>query len=260
MPFTLSPAQATDFVELMRVFWESFETPLQGFLRAVAPITNNDREGSLRSFAAAQIEEYKADSEIVWLKVVDSETGRIVGGGKWMFHETNPFVKAAEKPFEAAWYPEGSGREFVKQAVLGVLLPRFVRAQRAHACMFLFLFYDVDWAHWIVVLHIAFVLPEYRRRGVAKLVTEWGLRRADELGLESWVDSSAIARGLYEQYGFVFVSEQSVEPMQPEGLSGADKDEWEKTKELMLPIHTATLWRPVGGNYEDGVTVKPWEA
>lgn len=130
-------------------------------------------------------------------------------------------------------------------------------------CVF-FLFFCVCWFGFSgiltdAVLHIAFVLPEYRRRGVAKLVTEWGIKKADELGLESWVDSSALGRGLYKQYGFVFVSEQSIEPKEPEGLSPAEKEEWLKTRELMLPIHTATLWRPVGGKFIDGVTVKPWE-
>ena len=79
MPFDLSPAKDEDFLELMRVLWESFETPFNGFLRAVAPITNDDREGSLKRYAATELEEAKADPEIHWVKVIDSETGRIVG-------------------------------------------------------------------------------------------------------------------------------------------------------------------------------------
>lgn len=36
MRFTLFPAEDSDFLELMRVLWISFENPFQGFLRAVA--------------------------------------------------------------------------------------------------------------------------------------------------------------------------------------------------------------------------------
>ena len=87
---------------------------------------------------------------------------------------------------------------------------------------------------------------------------EWGVRKADELGVESWVDSADLARGLYSQFGFLYVTEKFVEPKEPEGLSGADKMEWDEMCELVLPVHVTTMWRPVGGKYVDGVTVQPW--
>lgn len=109
------------------------------------------------------------------------------------------------------------------------------------------------------VLHIAFVKPEYRRRGIAKLCMEWGVRKADEQGLESWLDSSNLGRGLYPQFGFVHVTEKSVEVKEPDRLSDADKAEWEEMRELVLPLHFEAMWRPAGGKYVEGVTVKPWE-
>lgn len=148
MPFEISPAKDEDFPELMRVLWESFETPYNGFLRAVAPIVDNDREGSLQRFTATMLEEAKADPEIAWVKVVDPETGKIAGGAKWMFHRTDPFAKPPEKPFQATWFPPGPKREFATQAVLGVLQPRAERARRPHACMFFPVFWC--WYGWIV--------------------------------------------------------------------------------------------------------------
>lgn len=134
MPYSLSPATEAEFVELMRVFWAAFENPFQGFLRAVAPITNDDYEGSLRAYAAGEWAASEKDPEAEWVKVVDDATGRIVGGAKWMFHHKNPFADAAGKPFEATWYPAGGGRRYVTACVMGVLMPRFMRAQRPHAC------------------------------------------------------------------------------------------------------------------------------
>lgn len=92
MPYSLSPANEADFVELIRVFWTAFETPFQGFLRAVAPIANNDYEGSLRAYATGEWAASEKDPEAEWLKVVDDASGRIVGGAKWMFHRNNPFA------------------------------------------------------------------------------------------------------------------------------------------------------------------------
>jgi GNAT superfamily N-acetyltransferase len=46
------------------------------------------------------------------------------------------------------------------------------------------------------------VAPEYQRRGVGKLLLESGLRRADELGLATWLDASPYGLGLYKKYGF----------------------------------------------------------
>lgn len=106
---------------------------------------------------------------------------------------------------------------------------------------------------------MAFVLPEYRRQGISKKLMAYGVEKADELGLETWVDSSELARGLYQQYGFVFVSQQSIKPEEPDGLSETEKAEWAQTRDVVEPVQTATLWRPKGGEYVEGFTVKPWE-
>lgn len=98
----------------------------------------------------------------------------------------------------------------------------------------------------VTVLHIAFVKPEYSRRGIARLCREWGVRKAGELGLESWLDSGNLGRGLYLQFAFVYATEKSFEVKEPDRLSDADKAEWEEMRELVLPLHFETMWRPAG--------------
>ncbi|KAL1966042.1 hypothetical protein VTN77DRAFT_4982 [Rasamsonia byssochlamydoides] len=61
-----------------------------------------------------------------------------------------------------------------------------------------------------------------------------------------------MARPLYKKNGFVFVSDQSVELQQPENLSDADQADWQKLRDLILPVRTATFWRPRGGKYVEG--------
>jgi hypothetical protein len=87
----------------------------------------------------------------------------------------------------------------------------------------------------------------------------WGTARADELGLESWIDATGLGRPLYAKHGYVVVSTSTLKPQQPEGLSGSDAKEWKKMEEEILPAQTITMWRPKGGRYVEGETVKPWE-
>lgn len=44
--------------------------------------------------------------------------------------------------------------------------------------------------------------PEYRRRGVASGMIEWGTSRADKEGLETFVVSAPGARPVYLKHGF----------------------------------------------------------
>lgn len=99
----------------------------------------------------------------------------------------------------------------------------------------------------VVDLDLMFVIPAYRHRGIAKQLTEWGLARADEIGLDTWANSNPITRDLFAQYGFECAREMSIDPLAPEDLSETDLVEWEMMRELVQPIPSASLWRPAGG-------------
>ena len=43
--------------------------------------------------------------------------------------------------------------------------------------------------------------PDYRRRGAASLLLQWGIDRADELGVEIYIESSLAGKPLYEKFG-----------------------------------------------------------
>jgi len=87
----------------------------------------------------------------------------------------------------------------------------------------------------------------------------WGTARADEVGLESWIEASGLGRPLYVKHGYIAVSETTLKLQQPEGLSENDAKEWKRMDEEILPVHCVTMWRPKGGRYIEGETVKPWE-
>lgn len=43
--------------------------------------------------------------------------------------------------------------------------------------------------------------PDYRRRGAASLLLQWGIDSADERGVEIYLESSMAGRPLYEKFG-----------------------------------------------------------
>lgn len=49
------------------------------------------------------------------------------------------------------------------------------------------------------------VLPEHERRGAGGMLVRWGCERADEEGVEVYVEASLVGVPLYERMGFVVV-------------------------------------------------------
>lgn len=44
--------------------------------------------------------------------------------------------------------------------------------------------------------------PGYGGKGVGGMLVKWGCERADELGVEAYLDSTPMGKGLYEKFGF----------------------------------------------------------
>ncbi len=49
--------------------------------------------------------------------------------------------------------------------------------------------------------------PAYQRRGAGAKLLEWGLERADQLGLPAYLESSKVGYRLYKRHGFEDVDE-----------------------------------------------------
>jgi GNAT superfamily N-acetyltransferase len=95
------------------------------------------------------------------------------------------------------------------------------------------------------------VHPEHRRRGAAKLLMEWGIKKADELGVETCVESVPFAAPMYERFGLAHVDtlnpNLSVQDASPE-WQGFLKDD----------LRLFLMWRPVGHAYHAGEDKAPW--
>ena len=82
---------------------------------------------------------------------------------------------------------------------------------------------------------------------------EWGTKKADEFGLETFVESTLDGKPLYESCGFVTTNGFELKATPPE-----DTDELKKLQQDLL-FYGYFMWRPVGGAFETGKTAIPWE-
>jgi hypothetical protein len=139
MPLRLEKVtNETDFDSLIRVQWQSFDNPPQPFFSIFFPVLGpepNARAESIRESTVRQIEWHRSDPTSYWQKIVDSETGEIAGGALWKICESNPFA-GDEGHMVAEWYPEGTQRDFMTQALEQYVAPRVKMIPRPHVCKF----------------------------------------------------------------------------------------------------------------------------
>lgn len=96
------------------------------------------------------------------------------------------------------------------------------------------------------VLNFCFTQPKHRRRGVGRLLMEWGIKKADELGLPSYIEATDIGLKLYEAYGFKVEGELDLD-----ATTENPSEEFTKLREkLGCPIHGWFMRRPKYGKYE----------
>ena len=86
------------------------------------------------------------------------------------------------------------------------------------------------------------------------MILEWGIKKAEEMGVEMWLDATIYGVPLYKKHGFVVVHENVIAPK-----TDKPDDDWKKIEDELSPMTFWQMWRPVGGRYIEGHTVKPWE-
>ncbi|KAI0006497.1 hypothetical protein F4779DRAFT_629779 [Xylariaceae sp. FL0662B] len=228
----------TDFPGLARCLFDSYEDPPQEFFHAWFPIHGNGHEHREEAIAEAATRLHSwhtEDPTSYWQKVIDTDTGRFAGGALWNIHRENLF--AEEHRMEVTWFPDDGSRRFAEQVVESLGGPRARAGQRPQ-----------------VYLFIIFTHPDYRRKGVGQQFMDWGMAKADEMGVEMFLDSTPPGRPLYEKNGLICVEKNVIAPQ----TNNAD-EAWKETEEKAGQSTWWLMWRPVGGKYEEGKTVKPWE-
>jgi GNAT superfamily N-acetyltransferase len=103
-------------------------------------------------------------------------------------------------------------------------------------------------------LDICFTAPGYRRRGVGRLLMDWGVKQADERGYAAYLDATAAGRHLYRGYGFVEGSRRELSMV---GFEPTERKAWLRQK--LIPFEWWPMYRPANGKYVAGETELPWD-
>ena len=82
----------------------------------------------------------------------------------------------------------------------------------------------------------------------------WGVEKAQEKGLEVFVEGTDLGRPLYESFGLTVMSVAHLDAYE-RNMS----DEWRKLEREILQMHFYFMWKPAEGVYQMGKTVVPWE-
>ncbi|ORY02847.1 hypothetical protein BCR34DRAFT_492851 [Clohesyomyces aquaticus] len=134
----------------------------------------------------------RADPNTTFLKAVDA-LGRMIAGAKWNVYNG---VIPPEPKLEGNYWKDEFEKEFARHMFDGYLVPRLsdVKASGGN----------------LVVLDILVVDPTHQRQGAGRMLVKWGTSIADQLGVEAVVEAGDYGRGLYEQEGFVVLSNYEV--------------------------------------------------
>lgn len=119
--------------------------------------------------------------------------------------------------------------------------------------MYMYITHDIN-----LDLFVLFTHPSYRRKGVGQQFMDWGIAKADALGYDLFLESTAPGRPLYEANGLRYVEEVEVvvrPETKTEEMDGDVDGKWREMGERVGKWTFWLMWRPVGGNekIEEGV-------
>ena len=138
--------------------------------------------------AARHVSSFKEDSEHnVFIQIVDSENGKIMGGAKWQFWPSDPHrpLKVPVDYIDTST-PQGKAEQAFAQKVMDEFMGRRAR--------------DMAMPHGL--LDLCYCVPKYERKGVASALVAWGLERCDREGWVAFTEASPRGWPVYERLGF----------------------------------------------------------
>ncbi|KAJ5390529.1 GNAT family acetyltransferase [Penicillium cataractarum] len=243
MCFNVEDVSVEELPDMIAAERYAFETPLQPIFRLYCPIIDNDREKAIADTAAkeqARARNPDVNEKDMWIKAVSSQESetdeKLVGGAQWIFISNGSSDLKDHIESLAKRHPEGGARLFAEQSFR--ILCECEERNRL----------GITGTGPYATLGSFFTLPEYRKLGIGHLLMQWGLEKADEKGLDVWIEAAPPAVPFYERHGFIQKEVTHLQPRQPDGLSEKVAAEWDATAKSLLPITAVTMCRLAGSH------------
>lgn len=135
MPFKILEVDlAKDYDELFACQVSAWTHPPQAVWELMFPILGDGPHVEAEAIRIGGARQLQGNTPCDrWVKVIDTETGKIIAGALWKFFDSNPY-RAPFDEFNAFWYPEGDLRDLCNQMYdqLRAWRPKCMAAP--HAC------------------------------------------------------------------------------------------------------------------------------
>ncbi|KAI0011818.1 acyl-CoA N-acyltransferase [Xylariaceae sp. FL0662B] len=178
MPLAVLPALIAEIEPLYDVHFEAFkDDPILKFIYPRGVDRKAHTEGTIQWWTHDKIGHT--------VKCVDSDTGDIVGMATWEIY-WRPGDTGWERPAGIPWL-EGKEKETC-DAILGPMWDLRDQLFGKHR-------------RYIYLAAIA-VHPTHQRRGIGRLLMQWGINAAEQLGVPIYTEASSTGFALYENVGF----------------------------------------------------------
>ncbi|KAJ5777952.1 hypothetical protein N7520_001198 [Penicillium odoratum] len=181
MALTLQPVTQTDIPSLSELWYKSFSIPINLLM---FPDTPNIRNW----WNEANSNDLLRNPRRKYLKIVDP-AGTAVAYAKW---DLDPQHSGARFP---AWHAESDSE------TCNLVFTKLDEEKKLYFGTRKFYYLDM------LVVH-----PEYRGRGAASMLIQWGCELADREGVPVYLDAHVDAASLYRRFGFKDREDKSVTP------------------------------------------------
>ena len=126
-----------EFDDIIDCEWTSYETPHNPAWKFFYPAWGpnpSDRAAAIQESKTRQIKFHHSKPSSNWVKVVDDDTGKVVGAALWHIYEEDPFKNPPDEKMTCFWWPEGPKRDMADQMMRQVMRPRVERMSKPHLC------------------------------------------------------------------------------------------------------------------------------
>lgn len=179
MALELAPVTEEDIETWTLVAISAFESGIGHLL--VGPNTPENLERKKAGF----LHSMRNDPTARFLKIVDTSSGQIIAGASWNIYVDGNTEEALDHILARPTLQRGYRADFEP-------IYEHLRDNRRR----------VMGTRPYVYLDLLFTSPKHHRRGAGAMLLKWGVDRADELGIEAYLESSIEGRILYERYGY----------------------------------------------------------
>ncbi|PSN61369.1 acyl-CoA N-acyltransferase [Corynespora cassiicola Philippines] len=140
----------------------------------------------------AEIKDAITDKGVLYLKCVDKATGDIIAGARWRYlrpKDPEASLRTDEELDADLSVPEPFDES--DPGLFRSLFTLFHAGKRRHLANRPYYCLDT------LVTH-----PNHHRRGAGSMLIEWGTTKADEAGVECYLEASPMGEPLYAKHGF----------------------------------------------------------